>query len=241
MALLHFKTDKYQRNSTFLQDAEYGRALDTFVKGAQAWLQLFNIILTGSGHARLSRESGAQAVWTYCSLVKITRYDCLCLCCGGLSLCCPPSNGMLQAHLTNPSPQVLLLKRRIHPQPDWWFIGALLSWSPEANSLCLTDNLVRLSASSVLCRWPHAGKCALTACCCADLQQLANVSAHALQAGDTPLDTAVATVRRETKLELPRECFSFVCLASYLWQYRQQEPQGAALGRRFARSSLHWC
>jgi hypothetical protein len=34
MALLHFETDKYQRNSTFLQDAEYGRALDTCVKGA---------------------------------------------------------------------------------------------------------------------------------------------------------------------------------------------------------------
>ncbi len=81
----------------------------------------------------------------------------------------------------------------------------------------------------VLCRWPHAGKCALTACCCADLQQLVNVSAYALQAGDTPLDTAVATVRRETKLELPRERFSFVCLASYLWQFRQQEPQGAPL------------
>ena len=110
-----------------------------------------------------------------------------------------------------------------------------------ANLSYLTDALVRLSAGSVLCRWPHAGKCALAASCCADLQQVFNAAAYALQAGDTPLDTAVATVRRETKLELPRERFSFVCLASYLWQYRQQEPQGAARGRRLARSCLRWC
>jgi hypothetical protein len=41
----------------------------------------------------------------------------------------------------------------------------------------VTGILARLSASSCLCRWPHAGKCALTACCCADQQQLVNASA----------------------------------------------------------------
>ena len=30
----HFETDKYQCNNTFLADVEYGRALDTLVKGA---------------------------------------------------------------------------------------------------------------------------------------------------------------------------------------------------------------
>lgn len=49
------------------------------------------------------------------------------------------------------------------------------------------------------------------------------------QAGDTPLATAAAIVRRETQLDLPPERFKFVCLASYLWQHRQQAPQGAAL------------
>ena len=48
------------------------------------------------------------------------------------------------------------------------------------------------------------------------------------QAGDTPQDTAAAIVRRETQLDLPPVRFKFVCLASYLWQYRQQAPQGAA-------------
>lgn len=30
----HHLTGQYKKNSTFLEDAEYSRALDTFVKGA---------------------------------------------------------------------------------------------------------------------------------------------------------------------------------------------------------------
>ena len=32
--LAHFETGAYARNATFLEDGEYARALDVFVKGA---------------------------------------------------------------------------------------------------------------------------------------------------------------------------------------------------------------
>jgi hypothetical protein len=65
MALLHFETDKYQRNSTFLQDAEYGRALDTFVKGAQAWLAPFK------HHLRKIRACAAETGARYTGCVDV--------------------------------------------------------------------------------------------------------------------------------------------------------------------------
>ncbi|KAK9845736.1 hypothetical protein WJX81_000911 [Elliptochloris bilobata] len=123
MSILHFETDQYQRNTTFLETAEYGRALDTFVKGC------VDIVLENE--------------------------------CG----------------------EVFLLKRRVHPQPDWWFLGGRMRARPLLQS-------------------------------------------HTAPAGDTPVDTAVAIVRRETQVQLPATRFRFVCAASYLWQFRQQEPQG---------------
>lgn len=55
MPVLHFETDIYQRNTTFLDDAEYARALDTFVKGALA-----STLIGASAH--LCRPSGGLAM-----------------------------------------------------------------------------------------------------------------------------------------------------------------------------------
>jgi hypothetical protein len=42
-AIAHHMTGSYQKNSTFLEDAEYSRALDTFVKGVCSWMRCMQV------------------------------------------------------------------------------------------------------------------------------------------------------------------------------------------------------
>lgn len=48
----------------------------------------------------------------------------------------------------------------------------------------------------------------------------------ALQAGETPADAAARCVKRELSLDVAPKRFKYLCHASLLWQYRQQEPAG---------------
>jgi len=112
-AIAHHMTGVYKKNSTFLEDAEYSRALDTFVKGCA------DVIL---------RDATTK--------------------------------------------EILIMKRIVHPQPDWWFLGGRM------------------------------------------------------RAGETPQQAAAKNVKRETGLTIDPSRFRGVCYASYLWQFRKQEPSG---------------
>jgi hypothetical protein len=47
-----------------------------------------------------------------------------------------------------------------------------------------------------------------------------------LQAGETPAEAAARNVLRELKIEISPSRFKYLCHASLLWQFRQQEPRG---------------
>lgn len=47
-----------------------------------------------------------------------------------------------------------------------------------------------------------------------------------VQAGETPAQSAHKNVKRETTLSIDPARFRGVCYASYLWQFRKQEPAG---------------
>eukprot|EP00884_Botryococcus_braunii_P007174 jgi/Botrbrau1/16458/Bobra.0142s0054.1 len=112
LSVPHFETGQYQRNNTFLEDDEYSRALDSFVKGC------VDLLLT-------DESSG----------------------------------------------EVLLMKRKIEPQPDWWFVGGRL------------------------------------------------------RAGDSPTQGGQKIVKRELGIDLAPGRFKYVLSCTYLWEWRQQEPQ----------------
>mmetsp|Transcript_32848 Transcript_32848/g.48920 ORF Transcript_32848/g.48920 Transcript_32848/m.48920 type:complete len:249 (-) Transcript_32848:665-1411(-) len=108
-----FITGDFEPHHCFLQDDEYGRALDAMVKAVS------DILVTS--------RSGAK---------------------------------------------VFLGRRKVEPQPDWWYIGGRS------------------------------------------------------KPGETPEEAAARNVRRELKLDIPVERFEVIANYSFVWQFRQQAPQG---------------
>ncbi|KAK9916030.1 hypothetical protein WJX75_007575 [Coccomyxa subellipsoidea] len=47
-----------------------------------------------------------------------------------------------------------------------------------------------------------------------------------MKAGETPAEAAARNVLRELKIEISPSRFKYLCHASLLWQFRQQEPRG---------------
>jgi hypothetical protein len=93
------------------------------------------------------------------------------------------------------------MKRTVHPQPDWWFVGGRM----------------QVSATASLCRF----LCRLAASFCSESLQ----SKKLTQAGDTPAAAAARNTRRETSLDLPPGRFTPLCTVSMVWQKRKQPPE----------------
>ena len=47
-----------------------------------------------------------------------------------------------------------------------------------------------------------------------------------MQAGETPAEAAVRNVKREAGLSLEPKRFKFLCVTSFLWEQRREEPAG---------------
>ena len=57
----HYETGVYVRNATFLEDEEYGRALDTFVKAC------VDLLLTDADTGEVSDRFGCLALYVGCA------------------------------------------------------------------------------------------------------------------------------------------------------------------------------
>lgn len=102
--LAHFETGKYKSSGTFLEDAEYGRALDCFVKGV--CVRCYSLRLLSRALSEISARSWEMQPHAHGDTPIAHTAGC--------------ADILIQDEATG---EVLIAKRRTHPQPDWWYLG----------------------------------------------------------------------------------------------------------------------
>lgn len=200
--IAHFETGRYNRNTTFLEDAEYGRALDSFCKGARACQRRRSGTRCRGSSPDLHPQGAPQP---HAPRPIAPR--------------AAPRAGCADILLQDSgSGEVLLVRRTSHPQPDWWWTWRANQGVAQGRAAIQNEGgpAAEVTVGCVAARATRATAARFPA--------NRGPIRPPRQAGDTPLAAARKNVLREAGLDLPTSSFKPLCVVSMLWQKRKQPP-----------------